>query len=128
MTEPKAIHASCSGCGTCRLACAMENHREVNPRLAVLRIEGRFPAPGDYRIHLCDQCGDCAEACPFEAIARDEAGVYRIEEEKCTACMVCVDACPYGVVVEHPRTGLPMKCNRCGACVDICPRDAIVAV
>jgi ferredoxin len=62
--ELKAVHENCSGCGVCRVVCALENFREVNPAKAALRIEGRFPAPGDYRIHLCDQCGVCAEVCP----------------------------------------------------------------
>ena len=126
--ELKAIHENCSGCCTCRLACALENHREVNPGLAVLRIEGRFPVPGDYRIHLCDQCGACAEVCPVEAIGEDEAGVYRIDEDICTSCMLCVDACPYDVIVENKRTSMPIKCTNCGACADVCPRDAIETV
>ena len=123
--ELKAIHANCSGCGTCRLACAMENLRRVNPSLAVLRIEGRFPAPGDYRIHLCDQCGQCAEACPVEAIQAAEDGVYRIDPDLCTGCMECREACPYGVIVEDTQTAMALKCNLCMACVEACPRDAL---
>ena len=124
--ELRAIHENCSGCCTCRLACALENHRQVRPALAVLRIEGRFPAPGDYRIHLCDQCGECAEICPVEAIARDDDGVYRIDEEECTQCMACVDACPYGVIAAPDPDETPSKCTACGACAESCPRDAIV--
>jgi len=124
--ELRAIHASCSGCGTCRLACALENLRKVNPSLAVLRIEGRFPAPGDYRIHLCDQCGQCAEVCPVDAIQADEDGVYRIDAELCTSCMECREACPYDVIAADAETDLPLKCNLCGACAESCPRDALM--
>jgi len=63
-----AYHERCSGCSTCRLACAIENFHEVNPSRSLLRIEARFPGPGDYRIHLCDQCGVCADNCPEDAI------------------------------------------------------------
>ena len=63
-----AIHTNCSGCSTCRLVCAIENFMEVNSAKSLLNIEGRFPAPGDYHIHICDQCGACAEVCPVEAI------------------------------------------------------------
>ena len=126
MTALKAIHENCSGCCACLLACALENHRAVKPVLAVLRIEGRFPAPGDYRVHLCDQCGACADACPVEAIRADETGVYRIDEDACTGCMLCAEACPQEVIVENRTTALPMKCTLCGACVSACPRDAIV--
>ena len=96
----QAIHENCSGCGVCRLVCALENFRETNPSKAALRIEGRFPEPGDYRIHLCDQCGVCAEVCPMDAIYMDN-GIYIIDEDECNGCMTCVEECPINVVFEH---------------------------
>lgn len=126
--ELRAIHEKCSGCGVCKLACALENYREVNPSKALLRIEGRFPAPGDYRVHLCDQCGECAEVCPVEAISRDEDGIYRIDEEICTECGTCVDACPYHVIMVGKDSDVPSKCILCGACALACPRGAIQLV
>lgn len=123
-----AIHERCSGCGVCKLACALENYREVNPARALLRIEGRFPAPGDYRVHLCDQCGECAEVCPVEAITPDEAGVYRIDEATCTECGACVDSCPHGVIRVGKAADVPSKCILCGECARACPRGAIQLV
>lgn len=123
----KAIHQNCSGCGACRLACAIANFDEVRPARALLTIEGRFPAPGDYRIHLCDQCGACAEACPEEAIEQVD-GVYRVIPERCSGCMTCVDACPYGVMMTLPGDETPSKCTLCGECAAICPREAIAVV
>ena len=106
--ELKAIHENCSGCGVCRLVCALENFREVNPAKAALRIEGRFPAPGDYRIHLCDQCGICAEVCPVEAIEMKDSA-YIIDPEECTGCMQCVEECPHDVLFEHGRWMSPLN-------------------
>ena len=123
--ELKAIHKNCSGCGICRLVCALENFREVNPSMAALRIEGRFPAPGDYRIHLCDQCGVCAEVCPVDAIYMDD-GVYVIDEDECNGCMTCVEECPLNVFFEHKNMERPIKCTLCGECAKICPREALV--
>lgn len=123
--QPTLIHEKCSGCGTCKLACAMEKFVAVQPTRALLRIEGRFPAPGDYRIHFCDQCGACADVCPVTAIVMHD-GVYRVEPELCTGCMSCVAACPEGVMVEQPGMDRPAKCDLCGACAEICPRNAIV--
>lgn len=109
------------------MVCALENFREVNPSKAALRIEGRFPAPGDYRIHLCDQCGQCAEACPEDAIYL-ENGVYLINDDECTGCMICVEECPGGVLFEHKTMAMPIKCTLCGECVSACPRDALQLV
>ncbi len=119
-----AIDKNCSGCGTCRLACAVTNFREINPARSLLRIEARFPAPGDYRIHLCDQCGECADQCPEGAIAL-EAGAYIVDPDRCTGCLICVDVCPRGVMFTHPQSDIPVKCTLCGECVQTCPRHAI---
>ncbi|MEJ2097464.1 MAG: 4Fe-4S binding protein [Deltaproteobacteria bacterium] len=121
----KAIHANCSGCNTCLLACAIVNFREINPSRSLLRIEARFPEPGDYRIVLCDQCGECADSCPENAIFLED-GVYRVDSNKCTGCLICVDSCPQQVMFKHTDCDTPVKCNLCGECVRACPRDAIV--
>jgi ferredoxin len=120
----KANHGNCSGCGVCRLVCSLENFREVNPAMAALQIEGRFPAPGDYRIHLCNQCGQCADVCPVEAIHLENYA-YIIDADECTGCMLCVDACPLGVLFEHKKRAVPIKCTLCGECVETCPRGAL---
>ena len=65
----------CSGCRTCELICALHTYQENNPANAALRVRGLFPAPGHYELRTCDQCGDCAKACPTGAIQygrRDE--------------------------------------------------------
>ena len=119
------IHGNCSGCNTCRLACAIENYREVNPSKGLLRIEGRFPAPGDYRIHICDQCGVCAENCPEDAI-HPEKGVYIVDVAACTGCLTCVEVCPYDVMFDQKDSEVPAKCILCGECARTCPRGAIL--
>ena len=123
----KAFHENCSGCGTCRLACAIENFQEVNPSKSVLRIEARFPAPGNYRIHLCDQCGVCADNCPEDAIEL-ENGILLVNPDTCTGCLVCVAVCPHDVMFEQPLSEVPAKCTLCGECALTCPRKAIVLV
>ena len=121
----RGINENCSGCGICRLVCALENFREMNPSKAALQIEGRFPAPGGYVIHVCDQCGVCAEVCPVEAIHL-ENGAYLIHEDECTGCMLCAEACPNGVMVNHRGSPTPMKCLLCGECAQACPRNALI--
>jgi ferredoxin len=93
----------------------------------VLLIEARFPAPGDYRIHLCDQCGVCADNCPQDAIQL-ENGVLLVNPDACTGCLICVEVCPHDVMFEQPDSDVPVKCTLCGECALTCPRDAIVLV
>ena len=123
----RTVHEDCSGCSTCRLACAIENFQEVNPSKSLLRIEARFPAPGDYRIHVCDQCGECAESCPEDAIQRQN-GIFVVDEDACTGCMICVEVCPHEVMFEQKHSNVPVKCVLCGECARTCPRDAIVLI
>lgn len=120
----KAFHENCSGCSTCRVACAITNFKEVNPSKSLLRIEARFPAPGDYRIHLCDQCGLCADNCPEDAI-QHENGAFLVDPDLCTGCLICVEVCPFDVMLEQPQSEVPAKCTLCGECALVCPRGAI---
>lgn len=116
--------AKCSGCRVCELLCAMEHYTESNPKKAALNIVGHFPAPGTYEIQMCNQCGDCAEACPVEAI-KERDGAYYIDAEECTGCMVCVDVCPTQVMFTHSDLDVPIKCDWCGECVRYCPMKAL---
>jgi ferredoxin len=43
--------------------------------------------------NLCNQCGVCVDACPFNALSMDGTGVER-SWEKCMGCGVCVGKCP----------------------------------
>lgn len=118
--------SACSGCRLCRQICAIEKVGETNPRRSRLRIEARFPAPGTYAPHVCDQCGDCAEACPTGAILKTDAGVYWVDGEQCTLCGLCVEACPEGVMMMPRDDEPPYKCDFCWACTEVCNTGALV--
>ena len=114
---------TCSGCKACELVCSLQNLNVVNPSKALLGVHGKFPVPGKYTMDLCDQCGDCAAACPNEAITL-KAGAYGIDRDRCDGCMACVDACPRHLV-KIGDDNLPYKCINCRQCVEVCPRDAL---
>ena len=87
--------------------------------------------------------GDCAEACPHDAICMDD-GIARVDARKCIGCGVCVRTCPNHLIHMMPdvkrqviachnkQKGAIAKkqcnnaCIACGKCVKACPADAIV--
>ncbi len=115
---------ACTGCRLCRQVCAIEKFNETNPRKARLRIEASFPSPGKFRPRVCVQCGKCAEACPENAIYKDERGVYIVDDAKCTACGICIDTCPFGVMMSW-KGGTAYKCDFCWRCTEVCNTGAI---
>ncbi|WP_028306625.1 4Fe-4S binding protein [Desulfitibacter alkalitolerans] len=121
----KGINENCSGCRTCQVVCALENYREINPAKAALGIEGKFPEPGTYAIHYCNQCGTCADVCPTGAIYERD-GIYILDKDQCSSCMNCVEECPLGVMYVHDSLDAPIKCNSCGECAETCPRNALI--
>lgn len=65
----------------------------------------------------CKECGKCAQACPYNAIAdlkrpckkscpvdaisMDENGIVVIDEEKCINCGQCIKNCPFGAISDR---------------------------
>jgi len=94
-------------------------------------------------LYGCLGFGDCARACPFDALNISEDGLPQVDLDKCTGCGVCVEACPRNLIVMRPRseevvvacsslgTAREVKkvckvgCVACGLCVKVCPVDAI---
>jgi len=58
---------------------------------------------------LCAGCGDCVEACPFEALHRNGNGV-ELNWGKCMGCGVCEAVCKTGgiTLARDERKGVPM--------------------
>jgi Fe-S-cluster-containing dehydrogenase component len=105
--------------------CAFHHYEVNNPRKARLRIK---PDEKEifFRSYVCVQCPDakCIEACPEEALNKDEQGVTVFHDDKCTECLQCIEACPFDAILYHEDTGI-LKCDLCGACVPECPNQAL---
>lgn len=54
-------------------------------------------------LYGCLRGGDCVEACQFDALVLDPAGVPTVIEALCTGCGACVRACPRDVIELHPE-------------------------
>lgn len=96
----------------------------------------------------CLGCGDCVEACQFDAIhINPKTGLPEVDEEKCVACGKCVKACPRNIIelrkkgpkgrrmlvqcVNKDKGAIARKaclnaCIGCGKCQKECKFDAIV--
>ena len=64
----------------------------------------------------CKECGQCAKACPYNAIAHlkrpckfscpvdaityDEHGISIIDKNKCIRCGKCIHSCPFGAIAS----------------------------
>jgi [FeFe] hydrogenase (group B1/B3) len=75
-------------------------------------------SPDIVRMHIdatkCKECGQCAKACPYQAIVHlerpckkacpvgaityDEYGYCKIDDNKCIRCGQCIHNCPFGAI------------------------------
>lgn len=93
----------------------------------------------------CIGIGDCAKACPQNAICLD-SGVAYVDTRACIGCGICVRTCPHNLIElipdvnrtivmcqSHDRGAVTRKictngCIGCGKCVRTCPNGAIQVV
>jgi len=102
----------CTGCGSCMVACAVENNippgpldaneRTGNTWIRVQKVDSGLPFPQAQTAFVpvtCQQCGDhapCVAVCPQNAVEVDpETGVVGQIPERCLGCRYCMTACPY---------------------------------
>lgn len=109
---PKSVYRISDGCRGCFARPCTSNC----PKDAIVFLNGR----AHIQEERCIKCGKCMEVCPFhavvhipvpceeacpvDAIKKNEYGVAEIDHAKCIGCGKCVRSCPFGAIVE--RSGL----------------------
>ncbi len=92
--------SKCTDCGLCNEACPISKdpkimncrHCKDPPCKDACKYNAFYEAsPGIYGIdpNICVGCGECAKACPYDAIVMED-GIAK----KCDLCLDCVQACP----------------------------------
>ena len=126
------IREDCIGCHACEVACKQEHGLGVGPRL--IRVMEKAP---DFIPLYCHHCAKppCKEACPVDAIYRDEQGIVFIDNRLCIGCKACVEACPFGAMQFDEGREIAVKCDLCvepnknmeePACSKACPAHCIL--
>ena len=121
----------CMGCHACEVACKQEHGLGVGPRLIQVREESP-----DFIPIYCHHCArpPCRDACPVEAITRNDQGIVLIDETLCIGCRDCVEACPFGAMQFEDNREIAVKCDLCihrlaenkkPACMSVCPTGCI---
>ncbi len=52
-------------------------------------------------------------------------GARTVNKDICDGCGHCVEACPFDMMALHPQTNIASKCITCGSCVNVCPTAAL---
>ena len=88
--------------------------REDGPR----QVNGRwhFVFRADLCRHCEDP--PCAGACAAGAIEKREDGIVILDQDRCSGCRSCIEACPYDAIAFDEAAHVALKCNLCHHRVD----------
>ncbi|MDO5541138.1 MAG: 4Fe-4S dicluster domain-containing protein [Eubacteriales bacterium] len=120
--EPPLINVikfACNACAEKRVfvtegcqGCLEHPCMEVCPKKAISMVNGKSHIDEE----KCIKCGKCVEACPYNAIIKqerpcaqacgmgaiksDEYGRAEIDQNKCVSCGMCLVSCPFSAIVD----------------------------
>jgi len=101
-------------------------------RLAVLKDMARYEFNILVCQH-CDAPA-CMLDCPADAMRLDDRGVVIIDDDACIRCGDCASACPYDAIFYNEAEDRYLKCDLCAGredgplCVEVCPVGALTLV
>lgn len=132
----QVISSACEDCPISRYV-VTDNCQNCAGKACINSCKFGAITPGVHRSYIdhdkCKECGKCAKACPYNAIADlkrpckyscpvgaityDEYGVSQIDSKKCIQCGRCIHKCPFGAiatktfivqVIEALKSGKPV--------------------
>ena len=120
--DGNVIQVISSACADCPISSFVvtENCQNCMGKACINACKFGAIEPGRDRSHIdstkCKECGRCAQACPYNAIAHlkrpcksscpvnaityDENGITVIDESKCIRCGKCIHSCPFGAIAS----------------------------
>lgn len=106
--------------GECHLGLArLQVHKDMARYTFEIRFCRHCPSP------------DCLAACPAGALTRDGRGVVILDDALCIQCGNCKEACPYDAIFYNETADRYLKCDLCAGrtegplCAAVCPVGAI---
>ena len=113
----QVIEAACADCPISAYT-VTENCQNCAGKACINACKFGAIEPGRFRSYIdpqkCKECGRCAQACPYNAIAYlkrpcknscpvdaiyyNEYGISVIDEAKCIRCGRCIHRCPFGAI------------------------------
>jgi len=129
----------CVGCGSCVLACRIENGRADDQswrRVLPINLRRHPGGPTYFLSVACHHCDEpaCLRGCPSRAYEKRSDGVVIHRDERCLGCRYCEMTCPFGTPKYDAARGVVSKCHLCAhrldqglapACVAACPTEAL---
>jgi len=117
MNVVQVINSACEECPIASYT-VTDNCRKCMGKACQNSCEFGAISMSDTRAYIdpnkCKECGKCAKACPYSAIAHlerpckkacpvdaityDEYGICVIDEKKCIQCGACIHSCPFGAI------------------------------
>lgn len=96
-----------SGKSACDIECSYLYHRKNSGQFSILEA-------AEFSLY-CRKCKEafCQAACPNEALERQENGLIKRFNMRCTGCKSCTLACPFGTIFPEVMNYVSSRCDYC---------------